>query len=51
MLEKTNGLVVWSASSTKGGITVWDRLVGGGGEPMNDVMVEAINDLLDKLFG
>jgi hypothetical protein len=50
MLEKTQGLVVWSASSTKGGITVWDRLVGGGGEPMNDVMVEAINDLLDKLF-
>jgi len=50
MLEKTDGLVVWSASSTKGGITIWDRLVGGGGEPMNDVMVEALNDLLDKLF-
>ena len=50
MIEKTNGLVVWSASSTKGGISVWDRLVGGGGEPMNKVTVEAVNDLLDKLF-
>ena len=47
MLETTNGLVVWSASSTKGGISVWDRLFGGGGEPMNTVTVEAVDDLLD----
>jgi hypothetical protein len=50
MIEKDSGLVVWSASTTQGGISVWDRLVGGGGEPMSKVTVKAINDLLDKLF-
>jgi len=50
LIEKSSGLVVWSASSTKGGITIWDRLLGGGGEPMNTVTEEAVNDLLDKLF-
>jgi len=50
MIEVDQGLVVWSASSTKGGISVWDRLFGGGGEPMSDVTEEAINDLLDKMF-
>jgi hypothetical protein len=50
MIERSDGLVVWSASTTKGGITVWDRLVGGGGEPMSKVTIEAVNDLLDKLF-
>jgi hypothetical protein len=50
MIEVENGLVVWSASSTKGGITVWDRLFGGGGDPMSTVTEKAINDLLDKLF-
>ena len=50
MVEKNSGMVVWSASSTKGGISIWDRLIGGGGEPMSDVTEEAINDLLDKLF-
>ncbi len=50
MIEVENGLVIWSASSTKGGITVWDRLFGGGGDPMSVVTEKAINDLLDKLF-
>jgi hypothetical protein len=50
MIERESGLVVWSASTTKGGITIWDRLVGGGGEPMSTVTVEAVDDLLDKLF-
>jgi hypothetical protein len=50
MIEKNTGLVVWSASTTKGGITIWDRLVGGGGEPMSTVTVKAVDDLLDKLF-
>lgn len=50
MIEVDQGLVVWSASSTKGGINVWDRLFGGGGEPMSVVTEKAINDLLDKLF-
>jgi hypothetical protein len=50
MFEKENGLVIWSASTTKGGITAADRLFGGGGEPMSTVTTEAINDLLDQLF-
>jgi hypothetical protein len=50
MMEVTNGTVVWSAASTKGGITVWDRLLGGGGEPMNTVTERVVDDLLDKLF-
>ena len=50
LIEVETGTVVWSAASTKGGITVVDRLLGGGGEPMNDVTVDVVNDLLDKLF-
>jgi hypothetical protein len=50
MLEVSTGQVVWSASSTKGGITVLDRLFGGGGEAMNEVTEEVVGDLLDKLF-
>jgi hypothetical protein len=51
MVERSSGLVVWSASSTKGGIRIWDRLVGSGaGKPMSEVTEKAINDLLDKLF-
>jgi len=50
LIEVQTGTVVWSAASTKGGITFVDRLLGGGGEAMNDVTVDAINDLLDKLF-
>ena len=50
MIEATTGRVVWSAASTKGGITLWDRLFGGGGEPMNKVTEKVVDDLLDKLF-
>lgn len=50
MFEAATGKVVWSASSTKGGITTTDRLFGGGGEPVNDVTEALVNDLLDKLF-
>jgi hypothetical protein len=50
MIESETGMVVWSASTTQGGITIWDRLIGGGGEPMTDVTVKAVNDLLNKLF-
>jgi hypothetical protein len=50
MVEVGDGLVVWSASSTKGGVTMRDRLLGGGGEPMDTVAVKAVNELLDKLF-
>ncbi len=51
MIEGQTGRVVWSASSTQGGVTSSDRLFGGGGEPMNIVTEKAVNDLLDKLFG
>ena len=51
IMETQTGKVVWSADTTKGGISTWDRLFGGGGEPMNDVTQEAVDELLDKLFG
>lgn len=50
MLETETGQVIWSGDSTKGGIGVADRLLGGGGAPMNQVTKDAINDLLDQLF-
>ena len=50
MLEGTTGKVVWTASTTKGGITIWDRLFGGGGRPVNDITDKAIDDLINKLF-
>jgi hypothetical protein len=50
MLEAQTGKIVWTASSTKGGISVWDRLFGGGGQPMNDVTRDAVNDVIQKLF-
>lgn len=50
MAETQTGTTVWSASSTKGGIGLLDRMLGGGGKPMNDVTVLVINDLLNQLF-
>jgi hypothetical protein len=50
LLETATGKVVWSASTTKGGISVTGRLFGGGGAALNDVTEEAVDDLLDKLF-
>ena len=50
LIDVSSGIVVWSASSTKGGVGILDRLIGGGGDPMDTVTVKAINDLLDKLF-
>lgn len=50
MLETQTGRVVWSASSTKGGIGITDRLLGGGGKPLNEVTIQAVNDIIDKLF-
>lgn len=50
LTETESGMVVWSASATKGGVGMWDRLIGGGGEPMDTVTVKAVNELLDKLF-
>lgn len=50
MLETQTGRIVWTAASTKGGISVLDRMLGGGGQPMNDVTRDAVNDLIQKLF-
>jgi len=50
MFEVKTGKVVWSASSTKGGVSTTDRLLGGGGKPMNIVTEEAVVDLINKLF-
>lgn len=50
MLEVDTGSIIWSGASTKGGIGVSERLFGGGGDPMNEVTKEAINDLLNQLF-
>ncbi|HUL29436.1 MAG TPA: penicillin-binding protein activator LpoB [Thermodesulfobacteriota bacterium] len=50
MMEAQTGKVVWSASSTKGGISLLDRLFGGGGQPMNKITEKAVDDLINKLF-
>lgn len=50
MMEAQTGRVVWSASTTQGGIGMMDRLFGGGGRPLNDVTEKAVNDLINKLF-
>ncbi len=50
MMEAQTGRVVWSASSTRGGVTMSDRLFGGGGEPMNIVTEKAVDDVIRKLF-
>ena len=50
MQETKMGKVVWSAQSTRGGVSAADRMFGGGGQPMNVVTADAVNDLMDKLF-
>jgi hypothetical protein len=51
MYETASGRVVWSGASTKGGVGWGTRLLGtGGGEPMNAVTEQAVDDLLRQLF-
>jgi len=50
MTETQTGKVVWTASSTRGGVNIWDRLFGGGGKPMNKVTEKAVNDLIYALL-
>lgn len=50
IMEAQTGKVVWSASSTKGGINILDRLFGGGGQPMDKITQKAVEDLINKLF-
>ncbi len=50
LIEGQTGRVVWSASTSKGGIGIMEKLFGGGGKPINDVTEKAVNDLISKLF-
>ena len=50
MMEAQTGRVVWSASSTRGGVSLSDRLFGGGGEAMNIVTERAVDDVIRRLF-
>jgi hypothetical protein len=50
MIEAQSKKIVWTASSTKGGISMKDRLLGSGGQPMDAVTEAAINDIINKLF-
>jgi len=50
MIEVQTGKIIWTASSTKGGISMKDRLLGGGGKPMNEVTAEAVYDIINELF-
>jgi hypothetical protein len=50
MQEASTGKVIWTGTTTKGGVTFSDRLFGGGGAPMNFLTEEAVDDLLNKLF-
>ena len=50
MIEAATGKIIWSASTTKGGISMPDRLFGGGGEPMNDITEEAVEDIIEKIL-
>lgn len=51
LLEGQTGKVVWSGSSTKGGISFMNRLIGGGGHPLNRETEQAVDALFDKLLG
>jgi polysaccharide biosynthesis protein PelC len=48
--EAQTGRIIWSASTTRGGVSITDRLFGGGGEPMNPITEKAVNDLINKLL-
>ncbi len=50
LIEVETGRVVWVGASTKGGISTKDRLLGGGGQPMNTITEEAVSELIKMLF-
>ncbi len=50
MSETETGTIIWSAESTRGGVSMSDRLLGSGGQPMNTITMQVVNDLLDQLF-
>lgn len=50
IFESETGRVVWSGSSTAGGVTASDRFFGGGGEPMELVTEDAVRDLIERIY-
>jgi hypothetical protein len=50
LTETSTGKVIWSGGSTRGGIGLGARLLGGGGAPLNDVTEKAVHDVLDQLL-
>lgn len=50
MIEGQTGKVIWSGDTTQGGISMSDRLLGGGGQPLNVITEKAVYDLLHKLL-
>lgn len=50
MVETATGKVVWSASTTQGGLSVTDRLLGASAGAMNEVTDKAVDDLIGQLF-
>lgn len=50
MIETQSGKVIWSASTTMGGIRLKDRLFGSGGVPMNYITEKAVYDIIKKYF-
>jgi hypothetical protein len=50
LIEGQTGHIVWSSSETEGGITLKDRLLGGGGQPRNDTTEKAVNAIINKLL-
>jgi hypothetical protein len=50
LLETATGKVVWSGASTRGGVSMKDRLLGGGGVPLNHATEAVVDDLLDQMF-
>lgn len=51
MQDGSTGKVIWAGASSKGGVGWSARLLGStGGEPVNDVTEQAVDDLLEQLF-
>jgi polysaccharide biosynthesis protein PelC len=50
LIEGQTGKVVWSSATTVGGIGMTDRLLGGGGQPLNTETEKAAHALINKLF-
>jgi len=50
MYDRASGTVIWVGSTTRGGVSMADRLFGSGGEPFDLVTREAVKDLLDRLY-